>query len=114
MAAQTLYTISVPDSALEKLHRKLHDADYPDELDANDQWPYGAPLSDIKRLASYWENGFDWRKAEAKLNELPNYRAGVKVEGFGDVDVHYVHQESGVEGAIPLLFVHGCEYLERL
>jgi hypothetical protein len=114
MAAQTPYTISVPDSALEKLHRKLHDADYPDELDANDQWPYGAPLSDIKRLASYWENGFDWRKAEAKLNELPNYRAGVKVEGFGDVDVHYVHQESGVDGAIPLLFVHGCEYLERL
>jgi hypothetical protein len=98
MAAQIPYTISVPDAALEKLHRKLHDADYPDEL------------SDVKRLASYWENGFDWRKAEAKLNELPNFRADVKVEGFGDVNVHYVHQESGVEGAVPLLFVHGCMY----
>jgi hypothetical protein len=110
MAAQTPYTITVPETSLQKLKRKLADADYPDELEASDQWPYGAPLSDVKRLASYWENGFDWRKAEAKLNELPNYRKKVDVEGFGEVDVHYVHQESGIDGAIPLLFVHGCMY----
>jgi hypothetical protein len=108
MAAKTPYTITVPETALQKLKRKLADADYPDELEAADQWPYGAPLSDVKRLASYWENGFDWRKAEAKLNELPNYRGKVDVEDFGQVDVHYVHQESEIDGAIPLLFVHGC------
>ncbi|KAF2869999.1 Alpha/Beta hydrolase protein [Massariosphaeria phaeospora] len=101
------YTISVPEPHLQKLKRKLADAEYPDELDARDQWQYGAPLADVKRLAKYWENGFDWRKAEAQMNELPNFREKVAVEGFGELDVHFVHQRSEVEGAIPLLFCHG-------
>lgn len=31
----------------------------------------------------------------------------VEVEGFGELNVHYVHQMSSVQGAISLLFVHG-------
>ncbi|KAF2120613.1 Alpha/Beta hydrolase protein [Lophiotrema nucula] len=107
MASPEPYNISVPDAAIEKLKRKLADADYPDELDTPDQWPYGAPLSDVKRLASHWQNSFDWRKAEARLNELPNFRKKVSVDGFGDIDVHFLHQRSNNENAIPLLFVHG-------
>jgi len=34
----------------------------------------------------------------------------VEVEGFGELDMHFIHQKSEVEGAIPLLFVHGCEF----
>ena len=30
----------------------------------------------------------------------------VEVEGFGVLNIHYVHQRSKVENAIPLLFVH--------
>lgn len=101
------YTISVPDSAIEKLKRKLADADYPDELDTAEQWPYGSPLSDVKRLASHWEKKFNWRKVEAKINELPNFRKPISVEGFGDIDVHFVHQKSSNSNAVPLLFCHG-------
>lgn len=108
MSSPEPYTISVPDAALAKLRRKLADADYPDELDSEDQWRYGAPLSDVKRLAEQWQNGFDWRKVEAELNELPNYRKKVKVEGFGDLDIHFVWAKSNVENAVPLLFCHGC------
>ena len=75
----------------------------------SDQWIYGAPLADVKRLAQYWQGGFDWRKAEAKLNELPNFKKKIAVKGFGDIDVHFVHQKSADERAIPLLFVHGCK-----
>jgi len=102
------YTISVPDLSIDKLKRKLQDADYPDELETEDQWQYGAPLADVKRLAQYWEKGFDWRKVEAELNELPNYMKKIDVKGFGDIDVHFVWQKSEVKGAIPLLFCHGC------
>lgn len=111
MSAHELYDISVPDAAIQKLKRKLEDADFPDELDAQEQWSYGAPLADVKRLASYWKDGFDWRKAEAKLNELPNYKKKVEVEGFGSIDVHFVWRKSEVENAVPLLFVHGCGFL---
>jgi pimeloyl-ACP methyl ester carboxylesterase len=101
------YTIYVPDSAIEKLKRKLADADYPDELDTAEQWPYGSPLSDVKRLASHWEKKFDWRKIESKLNELPNFRKPVSVEGFGDIDIHFVHKKNSNPNAVPLLFCHG-------
>ena len=30
------------------------------------------------------------------------------IDGYGALNVHYVHQKSIVAGAIPLLFVHGC------
>ena len=70
-------------------------------------WDYGAPLDEIKRLAKYWETGFDWRAQEAKLNELPNFHRNIKPDGFLDLDIHYVHQKSSSSDAIPLLFIHG-------
>lgn len=70
----------------------------------------GAPLSDVKRLAKAWEQ-WDWRVAEEKLNkklEGAQFTTGVEVDGFGELDVHFVWQKSEVKGAVPLLFVHGC------
>jgi len=109
MSSPEPYTVDIPDARIEKLKRKLEDTDYPDELETDEQWRYGAPLSDVKRLAEHWRTGFDWRKAESEINELPNYRKNVNVDGFGDIDVHFVWQKSEVEGAIPLLFCHGCK-----
>ncbi|KAF9483358.1 alpha/beta-hydrolase [Pholiota conissans] len=78
-----------------------------DELD-NAGWDYGAPLSDVRRLLARWKNGYDWRKYEAQINaELPQFTRDIDVEGFGALNIHYVHQKSNVTGAIPLLFVHG-------
>ena len=34
----------------------------------------------------------------------------IKVEGFGVLNIHYVHRRSDVGSAIPLLFVHGCTW----
>lgn len=82
------FTISVPDDALKKLSQRLSLAVYPDQLESDDLWDIGAPSSDVRRLAEYWKNGFDWRKAEAQLNELPNFKTSVQVDGFGNVDIH--------------------------
>ena len=100
------YTISVANTKLQSLQQKLSATTFPDELDDAD-WDYGAPLDDVKRLATYWKETYDWRKQEAQLNELPNYQTKIQVDGFEPLDVHFVHQKSEVEGAIPLLFVHG-------
>jgi len=61
----------------------------------------------VKRLAKYWTDGFDWAKAEARLNELPNYHQAIGVDGFPSLDIHYLHQPSSSPDAIPLLFCHG-------
>lgn len=58
-------------------------------------------------MVDFWRRGYDWRAEEAKLNELPQYTCDVKVEGFGKLAMHFVHQPSSVAGARPLLFVHG-------
>ena len=102
------YQISVPDSELERLRQKLSTATFPDELDQAG-WDYGAPLADIKRLAAYWKDEFDWRKAEAKLNELPNFQTPIQLDGFESLNIHFVHQKSPIKEAIPLLFCHGCK-----
>jgi hypothetical protein len=67
--------------------------------------------ADVKRLTGYWRNGYDWRKHEAKLNELSHFKTKIEIDGFQEVDMHFVHQKSDVKGAIPLLFVHGCKSL---
>ncbi|XP_014559368.1 hypothetical protein COCVIDRAFT_92017, partial [Bipolaris victoriae FI3] len=67
---------------------------------------YGSPLSDIKHLAKHWETAFDWRKAEAQMNKLPNYRRKVQAKGFRDIDIHFLHKKSTNTNTIPLLFCH--------
>lgn len=109
MVTSTPFQINVSESSIKSLNDKLSLATFPDELtDAN--WELGAPLSHVQRLSEYWRNGFDWRAQEAKLNQLPQFTTKIAAERFGELDVHFVHQKSKVDGAIPLLFVHGCEF----
>ena len=101
------YTISVPEEKLQHLAQKLDLATFPDELE-DSGWDYGAPLADVKRLTQYWKEKYDWRKHEAQINELPNFITSIQVDGFEPLEIHFVHQRSEVENAIPLFFSHGC------
>jgi hypothetical protein len=107
MSSESRFQISVPDDALTLLRRKLADARFPDEL-TDASWDYGSPLSDVKRLVDKWKGNYDWRAHERELNKLPMFTRDIEVEGFGVLNIHYVHQKSKMESAIPLLFVHGC------
>ena len=60
----------------------------------------------MKRLTKAWEL-WDWRQAEERLNRIPQFKTGIKVDGFEQLDVHFVWQKSELKNAIPLLFVHG-------
>ncbi|CAG8326007.1 unnamed protein product [Penicillium salamii] len=103
------YKISIPDEGLKDVQQRLALARLPTQLesDEEDLWNFGTPVKDVQRLVEYWKNGFDWRKAEAKLNELPQYQMQVQVDGFGNLDIHYIHQINTNKAAIPLLFIHG-------
>ena len=103
------YTIDVPQSRVEDLIQKLGLTKFPDEIEAT-SWDFGCPLDDIKRLIKSWGQ-WDWRQAEKRLNELPQFHVEIEVDSFQNLDVHFVHQKSDVSGAIPLLFVHGCKPL---
>jgi len=107
------YEISVQQTAIDRLQQKLALVDLPDELD-DAGWDYGASLPEVKKLITYWQNDYNWRKHEAKLNELPNYTTAVEVDGFGELQIHFIHQESSVKNAVPLLFCHGCQWSSKI
>jgi hypothetical protein len=108
--AESPFKISVPDALLDRLHQKLALTTLPDELEGAG-WEYGVPLADVKRLVARWSNGYDWRHHEAQLNRLPQFTRPISVDGHGTLTIHYIHQQSAVSGAIPLLFVHGCRLI---
>ena len=47
-------------------------------------------------------NDYDWRRCEARLNALPQFKT--EIDG---VDVHFIHVKSRHEEALPLIMTHG-------
>lgn len=114
MSYESPFKVAISDEKIALLKAKLELATFPDELE-NSGWDYGVPLADLRRLAARWKEGYDWRAQEAAINKLPQFTRDIEVEGYGStLNIHYVHQKSEVADAIPLLFVHGCEYLMLL
>ena len=101
------FKIAVSDDKIQRLKQKLALADFPTEVVDEKAWVRGSPLSDVKRLAERWANGYDWRAAEAELNELPQFTTKITIDNFDTYDVHFIHQKSNVKNAIPLVFAHG-------
>ncbi|KAF2497903.1 alpha/beta-hydrolase [Lophium mytilinum] len=107
MSLITPFKISVPESKITRLQQLLALTVFPAEPANIEPWTRGPPLADIRRLAHVWQHSFNWRDIEAELNELPQYMAQIEIDGHGLNEVHFIHQPSAVENAIPLLFVHG-------
>ncbi len=97
----TPFTIDVPDRVLADLRDRLERTRWPDQLPGTG-WDYGADTAYLRELADYWQNDFDWRAQEAKLNRFAHFRAGVDGER-----IHFIHERSADPNAIPLLLLHG-------
>ncbi|WP_233600875.1 MULTISPECIES: epoxide hydrolase N-terminal domain-containing protein [Micromonospora] len=63
------FTIEIPDADLEALRRRIAATRWPDQETVDDQ-SQGVPLATSQALARYWEQEYDWRKVEARLNSL--------------------------------------------
>ncbi|WP_264537531.1 epoxide hydrolase family protein [Flavobacterium sp. N1736] len=86
---------------LEDLKRRISATRFPEKETVSDN-SQGVPLQTIKMLADYWQNEYDWRKAETKLNSHPQFLT--EIDGL---DIHYIHVKSKHENALPLLITHG-------
>lgn len=95
------FTIDIPQADLDDLADRLARTRWPDELPGVG-WDYGIPLARMKELADHWRTAYDWRKHEARLNELPQYTT--EIDGQ---NIHFVHVRSTREDALPLILTHG-------
>jgi pimeloyl-ACP methyl ester carboxylesterase len=95
------FRVKIPEHELVELRRRLAATRWPDHETVTDQ-SQGIQLAKIRPLVAYWSKGYDWRKAEAKLNSLPQFMT--EIDG---VDIHFIHVRSKHPNALPLIITHG-------
>jgi pimeloyl-ACP methyl ester carboxylesterase len=99
--AITPFTLAIPEAALDDLRRRLDATRWPERETVGD-WSQGAPLERVQALCEYWLNQYDWRRCEALLNALGQYRT--EIDGLG---IHFLHVRSPNPDALPLILTHG-------
>jgi pimeloyl-ACP methyl ester carboxylesterase len=95
------FTVNIPQEDITDLRRRIAATRWPDRETVNDQ-SQGIQLAKIKPLVEFWGTGYDWRKAEAKLNSLPQFMTEID-----DLDIHFIQVRSKQPHALPLIMTHG-------
>ena len=95
------FTLDIPQAEIDRLHRKIDDARWP-EKEPVDDWSQGTKLDALRDLVAYWRDSYDWRRCEAELNAL-----GQHVTEIDGLAVHFLHVRSSRADALPLLITHG-------
>jgi pimeloyl-ACP methyl ester carboxylesterase len=95
------FHIDVPEEDLVDLRQRIAATRWPSKELVEDR-SQGVQLATMQALARYWTTEYDWRKAEAKLNALPQFTT--EIDG---VEIHFIHVRSPHENALPLIMTHG-------
>jgi pimeloyl-ACP methyl ester carboxylesterase len=95
------FQVKIPEADLTELRGRVTATRWPERETVPDQ-SQGVQLETMQRLAHYWATEYDWRKAEAKLNALPNF-----ITDIDGLDIHFIHVRSKHEDALPLIVTHG-------
>jgi pimeloyl-ACP methyl ester carboxylesterase len=95
------FKIHVTDEAIADLRRRIVATRWPDKETVADD-SQGVRLAKIQPLVRYWGTAYDWRKAEARLNALPQF-----VTSIDGLDIQFVHVRSRHANALPLIMTHG-------
>jgi hypothetical protein len=95
------FHVNIPDAALTDLRQRIVATRWPDKETVTDR-TQGVKLEQIQNLVKYWGSDYDWRKAEAKLNALPQF-----VTHIDGLDIHFIHVRSKNPNALPIILTHG-------
>jgi pimeloyl-ACP methyl ester carboxylesterase len=95
------FRIDVPEQDLQELRRRIDATRWPTRELVADR-SQGVQLAATQALAKYWTTEYDWRRCEARLNALPQFKT--EIDGLA---IHYIHVESPHENALPLIMTHG-------
>ncbi|KAI0973030.1 alpha/beta-hydrolase [Xylaria arbuscula] len=87
-----------------------------DGATSNAGWLEGPPRANMTALAKYWSKDYNWTQAQAEINRDFSHFA-VTIPSAGDynhsVPLHFIHERSDAENAIPLLLLHGWPSTHR-
>jgi epoxide hydrolase len=95
------FSINICQEVLDDLRDRLRRTRWPGEVPGSG-WNRGVDLDYMKELVEYWLDEYDWREQEARLNELPHFKADI--DGLG---VHFIHVKGKGPNPLPLFMMHG-------
>src|ERR1700712_5524129 len=95
------FHVDIPEEALADLRRRIAATRWREREVVTDQ-SQGVQLATVQKLGRYWQNEYDWRKVEAKLNALPQF-----ITNIDGVDIHFIHVRSQQPNALPMIVTHG-------
>ncbi|MFT5014529.1 MAG: pimeloyl-ACP methyl ester carboxylesterase [Patiriisocius sp.] len=101
MTEITPFEIAIEEQVLTDLKTRLAMTRFPDRETPAD-WSQGIPLSYMQEVRDYWQNSYDWRERESRLNQWPGFKT--EIDGLS---IHFLHIKSKHSEAKPLLLTHG-------
>jgi pimeloyl-ACP methyl ester carboxylesterase len=95
------FRLHVAEKVLDDLRERLTAVRWPDEP-PGPGWSTGASVAYMQNLIAYWQDDFDWRAQEAKINNFAQFKAPL-----GGIDLHFIHEQGKGPDPMPLLLSHG-------
>ena len=95
------FTVEIPEADIEDLRARIVATRWPEKETVADD-TQGVQLAPMQALALYWSTDYDFRRVEARLNALPQFKT--EIDGL---DIHFIHVRSPHEDALPLIITHG-------
>src|SRR6476620_4944854 len=93
------FQVEIPDEALDDLRRRIAATRWPSKELVGDR-SQGVQLETLQELARFWTTDYDWRKAEAKLNALPQFQTEI-VGPLTDPTAHGGSAEDAFDLVLP-------------
>jgi pimeloyl-ACP methyl ester carboxylesterase len=95
------FAVEFEQGAIDDLRRRIDGTRWPTKELVADR-SQGVQLAATRALARFWTTEYDWRKCEARLNALPQFKT--ELDGL---NIHFIHVKSPHANALPLVMTHG-------
>jgi pimeloyl-ACP methyl ester carboxylesterase len=95
------FAVDFEQGAIDDLRRRIDATRWPTKELVADR-SQGVQLAAARALARFWTTEYDWRKCEARLNALPQFKT--ELDGL---NIHFIHVKSPHANALPLVMTHG-------
>jgi pimeloyl-ACP methyl ester carboxylesterase len=101
------FTIDIPQPTIDAILTKVRAYQWhemPEIAPGADPWAYGTDMGYMQELCAYWVDSFDWRKAEARLNRFPQFKATVDGQ-----EIHFLEVKGSASRSRPetVVLTHG-------
>ena len=97
------FKVAVPKDEIERYYQKIRDTRVPaKDIVPNAGSDYGFTTEWATDLYKFWTESYSWEEEQEHMNQWPHFTTEIE-----DINIHFIHQRSKAENAVPLLMVHG-------